>query len=139
MLHSCRNALFYCLLFNSSLNSLEFKFELNVFELFSKMENPFFLPKPFSAQTGPTPLPHSPFPFLSRGPKPHRRPVTISFPQAQPVPAFPSLSPPTGGARLSGSPPTSRARAGLPVESDPATRAPPRPLLAHMPRTGPAP
>ena len=36
VLHSCHIALFYCLLFNSSLNSLEFKFKLNFFGSISK-------------------------------------------------------------------------------------------------------
>ena len=34
VLHSCWNALFYCLLSNLNLNSLEFKFELNCLNLF---------------------------------------------------------------------------------------------------------
>ena len=100
MLHSCRTALFYCLLFNSSLSSLEFKFELNLFGSFTK-ENakpisfspfsfgpaqvsfsfPLFFP---AAQTGPN--------FLSR------RPIYLSRPRSAP----PSL-PPTGGPHLLGS------------------------------------
>ena len=86
MLHSCRNALFYCLLFNSSLNSLEFKFELNCLNLLLKKRrrNLSLTLSPFSPTHSHFPFP-SPFLFLSpraqgqrRGPFPHARPTPSS-------------------------------------------------------------
>ena len=112
MLHACRNTLFHCLLFNSSLNSPKFKFELNMFESISK-ENakPFSLSPSLFSPAGPIPL--SPFPSLShffplfpaaqntstRRPTPFPRPNPASHP-------FLSSLPPTGGAHQSGPSPS---------------------------------
>ena len=104
MLHSCRTALFHCLLFNSSLNSPEFKFELNRFESISKENAKHFSLSPsLFSPAGPIPLlsffhsfPCSPnrSPFLV----PAKTRPKLLFP-AQFAP--PSSLPPTGGPHLS--------------------------------------
>ena len=94
MLHACRNAFFHCLLFNSSLNSPEFKFELNMFESISKkMQN--LSPSPwFSAQPNQTPSP-SPFSFSfslpSFPPLGPNQPPQLPFSRPSPSPP-PSLT-----------------------------------------------
>ena len=75
VLHSCRNALFHCLLFNSSLNSPEFKFELNMFESISKENAKLFSLSP-SLFSPPGPIPLLSFIFLSFPRSPNCRPVS---------------------------------------------------------------
>ena len=139
MLHSCRNALFYFLLFNSSLNPLEFKFELNCLNLLlKKKENLSLTLSPFSPTHSHFPFP-SPFLFLSpraqgqrRGPFPHARPSSAARlllqPDAAPSPDLPL----TGGAHMSGS--SSFTRPCHVSASGPA----PRSAIARGPPSEPA-
>ena len=142
MLHACRNTLFHCLLFNSSLNSPEFKFELNMFESISK-ENakPFSLSPSLFSPAGPIPLSLFPslshfFPFFpaaqntsTRRPTPFPRPNPASHP-------FLSSLPPTGGAHLSGPAPSSCSPRTLIESVRHPSPAPPR---AWPARQGPPP
>jgi len=78
---------------------------LNVFESFQKWKCISFTLFPFSAQLAQPISLSLLFLFPSRGPKPHRRPVTFYFPSAQPVPAFSSRSHRQAGPACQGRPP----------------------------------
>ena len=141
MLHSCRNALFHCLLFNSSLNSPEFKFELNRFESISKENAKHFSLSPsLFSPAGPIPLLSFFFPFLSPQPKPQpvscpgQNPAQTPFSSpvraslfsaadrwAPPVGAVPDLEPGSDSSRVR------------------PAHAPPAPPLARTPRLAAAP
>ena len=142
MLHSCRNALFHCLLFNSSLNSPKFKFELNMFESISK-ENakPFSLSPSLFSPAGPIPpslfpsLSHF-FSFLSRGPK-HLHAPAHSLSPAQPgLPPLPFLSATDRWGHLSGPSPSPCSLWTLVESGCHPSPAPPR---AWPARQGPPP
>ena len=113
-MHSCRNALFYFLLFNSSLNSLEFKFELNLFESISKnaKTHPFFpfllaQPKSLSFFFPASPAQSAQSPYSAQSANPLSLPPSVAEARDPPVRAVPFLvpswdSPPSSGAAGAG-------------------------------------
>ena len=91
MLHSCHNALFYFLLFNSSLNPLEFKFELDCLNLLlKKKKKP--LPHPISFQPNPLSFSFSLSLSLSlpAGPRPTPWPISSRVAQLRGPPPSPA-------------------------------------------------
>ena len=143
MLHSCRNTLFYCSLFNSSLNSLEFKFELNCLNPFLKNRNLSFSFLSFGPAQFPLIRPSTPSPFsLSLFSSP-RSPVQLArFPLPAQLRASPLLlSLPCGDPPVRAFPypamnglPRSPAAARLPALSWPARLGAARPYISRAPR-----
>ena len=101
----------------------EFEFELNCLNLFQKKCKAFLFSLPFSPLIPAQPNLSSFF-FLSPSRAKPPPPAHLLTP-AQPVPASPSRSPPTGGARLSGSSPRSGLTRTLPESGAPRFHAAP--------------